>query len=163
MNKIRLKTRIALWFYDLRQRFYSRYMKYKYSDWEDNEYNCGAIKFIWGIKSYDCLVSGPANIYTMNDIDITYDRKTGLYSLGVETAYMFDEGKTGEVKYLDALLNEFTEFMNENRYNTNEPYTFFVCDPHTNCRAETIPELYTQFRIFVEGYKSVYGKECEQE
>ena len=160
-------NKITIWFnkrfYDFKDWVCSRYMKRKYPDWEDNEYNCGEIKFIWGIKSYDWLVSGPATIYTMNDIDITYDRKTGLYLLGVETAYLFNEGKTGEVKYLDDLLNEFTKFMNESGYNTNEPYTFFMCDPRADCRAKTIPELYTQFRIFVEGYKAVYGKECEKE
>lgn len=160
-------NKITIWFnkrfYDFKDWVCSRYMKHKYPDWEDNEYNCGEIKFIWGIKSYDCLVSGPANIYTMNDIDITYSRKTGLYSLGVETDYLFDEGKTGEVKYLDELLNEFTKFMNESGYNTNEPYTFLMCDPRTDCHSETIPELYTQFKIFVEGYKAVYGKEREQE
>lgn len=159
-------NKITIWFnkrfYDFKDWVCSRYMKHKYPDWEDNEYNCGEIKFIWGIKSYDCLASGPANIYTMNDIDITYSRKTGLYSLGVETDYLFDEGKTGEVKYLDELLNEFTKFMNESGYNTNEPYTFLMCDPRTDCHSETIPELYTQFKIFVEGYKAVYGKECEQ-
>ena len=160
-------NKITIWFnkrfYDFKDWVFSRYMKHKYSDWEDNEYNCGDIKFIWGIKSYDCLVSGPANICTMNDIDITYSRKTGLYSLGLETAYLFEEGKIGEVKYLDNLLNEFTKFMNENGYNTNEPYTFFLCSPIVEYFAKTIPELYTQFRIFVEGYRAVYGKECEQE
>lgn len=159
-------NKITIWiynqFYNFKDWAHSRYMKHKYSDWEDNEYNCGEIKFIWGIKSYDCLVSGPANIYTMNDIDITYDRKTGLYELGVETVYMFDEDKIGEVKYLDGLLKAFTDFMTANRYSIDEPYTFFM-SPSINCEAESIPELYTQFRIFVEGYKAVYGKECEQE
>ena len=155
-------NKITIWFYKLKDWTHARYMKHKYIDWEDNEYNCGDIKFIWGIKSYDCLVSGPANIYTMNDIDITYSRKTGLYSLGLETAYLFEEGKVGEVKYLDNLLNEFTKFMNENGYNTNEPYTFFLCSPIVERFAKTIPELYTQFRIFVEGYRAVYGSEVEK-
>lgn len=154
------------WFYNqidkLRNWLYVYRMKHKYPDWENNAYNCGDIKFIWGIKSHDDLTSGPANIYTMNDIDITYSRKTGLYSLGVETAYLFKEGKRGEAEYLDNLLNEFTKFMNENEYSIDESYTFFLRQPIINPFAETLPELYTQFRIFVEGYKAIYGKENEQ-
>ena len=46
----------------------------------------------------------------MNDIDIVYDRDKKEYMLGIETAYIFRDGKEGECKYLRQLLNLFTNF-----------------------------------------------------
>lgn len=140
-------------------KIYTAFMQRKYPDWEDNEYNCGDLKFIWGVKSPDDITSTSANIYTMNDIDVMYSRKSGLYMLSIETAYMFDDGKRGEVAYLCDLLDKFTEFMNKHNYSTNVNYALWMDVPHINMNAESIPELYTQFRIFVEGYKAVYGGE----
>ena len=125
-------------------------------------YDCGDIQFIWGVKSSDDVSSGPANLYTMNDIDITYSKKTHLYSLGVETVYLFMDGKQGEVKYLNELLKKFTQFMIDNNYDINDPYNLRMDQPHVNMFAESIPELYTQFRIFVEGFKAVYGEKEEE-
>ena len=120
-------------------------------------YRIDNIQFIWGIKSGDEFTSTEPNLHTMNDLEITYNHNTKLYSLGVETVYHFKEGKIGEVKYLNYLLTEFTAYMKENNYNTNEPYCFQWKQPQITLEAETIPELYTQFRIFVEGYNTVYG------
>lgn len=115
------------------------------------------IKFIWGVKSWDDLSGNDASLYTMNDLELTYDSNTDMYSLGIETIYEFEHGKIGEVKYLIYLLKSFTDFMNENNYNINEPYFFAEGQPKISLTAKTIPELYTQFRIFVEGYNSIYG------
>ncbi len=150
---------ITSWFYQIKHKIYCAYMKSKYPDWEDNDYNCGDLKFIWGIKSGDDLSSVPANFYTMNDIDITYSRKTGLYSLGIETAYMFENSKQGEAEYLNDLLQKFTQFMLDNNYDIDEPHMLWMSMPVINDFAESISDLYTQFRIFVEGYKVVYGGE----
>ena len=144
--------------YSIKKGLYEKFMRYKYHDWEDNEYNCGDLKFIWGIKSADDLTNSEPNFYTMNDIDITYNRKTGLYSLGIETSYLFDDGKRSEAAYLNGILKKFTEFMEERGYNISAPYVLWMSQPTINCFAESIPELYTQFRIFVEGYAAVYGE-----
>lgn len=114
------------------------------------------IQFVWGIKSWDDLTSSEPNLHTMNDLDITYDCNTKLYSLGIESVYCFKEGKIGEVKYLNYLLEEFTKYMKENNLNINAPYDFWV-GGQILLRAKTISELYTQFKIFVEGYNAVYG------
>lgn len=53
-----------------RQKRLIRVYKKKYPDYIDDEYNCGNLKFIWGIKSYDDMSSSDANMWTMNDIDI---------------------------------------------------------------------------------------------
>lgn len=150
---------MVYWIDKLKHKFYTTYMKHKYPDFEDNEYNIGSIKFIWGVTSWDDMTSySTANLYTMNDIDIVYDRDTGLYLLGIETAYLF-ENKYAEIKYLDNLLNKFTQFMVDNNFNIDCEYMLFMSGPEARCSAESIPELYIQFRIFVEGYKAIYGKE----
>lgn len=146
-------------FYNIKNKIYATYMKCRFPNWEDNEYNCGNLKFVWGIKSYYDLSPTPCNFYTMNDIEITYSRKSKLYSLGIETSYMFDNGKSGEAEYLDGLLQQFTEFMRENNYKTDEPYSLWMEMPGINMFAESISELYTNFKLFVEGYKALYKQE----
>lgn len=123
---------------------------------ELDPYRIDNIQFIWGIKSWDDLSSGEPNLYTMNDLDITYNKDTKLYYLSVETVYHFDEGKIEEVKYLNYLLAKFTGYMKQNNLNINAPYDFWV-GGQILLRGKTIPELYTQFRIFVAGYNAVYG------
>lgn len=121
-------------------------------------YENGDYKFIWGIKSPDCLSSETANLYSMNDIDLVCNTKTKKYLLGVESIYKFDSHKD-EAKYLLNLLNYFTEFMKKNNYNTKDPYYCFAWAPEISTEADSISELYTMFRIFVEGYNVVYGGE----
>ena len=136
---------------------YCAKMKRKYPDWEDDEYNCGSLKFIWAVKSWDDLTGKDANINTMNDIEINYDRDTDEYVLSIETIYTFQNGQIGEAEYLDKLLSDFTKFMIQNDYNVDEPYDFYSANIIDTWRADSIPELYTQFRVFVEGYKAIYG------
>lgn len=127
---------------------------------EDAEEAEKKFDFIWGVKSWDDLSSSEANLYTMNDIDIVYDKEKNEYMLGVETAYLFDN-RSSECEYLNSLLSQFSDFMKENHYDTEEPYMLWMRNPCTNMIAESIPELYTNFRVFVEGYKALYGEERE--
>ena len=109
------------------------------------------IKFIWGIKSYDDLSCADACLYTMNDIDIIYDKKKKEYILGIETAYLF-KTYNDECKYLSNCLKAFTKYMDDNGLNKNEPFRLFMNNPCTNMVANSIEELYTNFKIFVNGY-----------
>ena len=109
------------------------------------------IKFIWGIKSYDDLSCADACLYTMNDIDIIYDKKKKEYILGIETAYLF-KTYNDECKYLSDCLKAFTKYMDDNGLNKNEPFRLFMNNPCTNMVANSIEELYTNFKIFVNGY-----------
>jgi len=94
----------------------------------------------------------------MNDIDITYNRKSKLYYLGIETAYMFNKPrKENECKYLKRLLEAFTKFMDGNNYSKDYDYCLFMTNPSTCDKAESIEELYMNFKIFVEGYCKAYG------
>jgi len=77
--------------------------------------------------------------------------------IGIETAYLFHD-KKDESDYLKQLLNAFAQYMNDNNLNKNDTYCFFMCNPSLETKANTIEDLYTNFRIFVEGFYSVYGE-----
>lgn len=126
-----------------------------YPDYVDDENNYGSLKHIWGVKSCGDWSGKDCCLYTMNDIDITYDRDEKVYLLGVETAYMFED-KEGECKYLQRLLNAFSEYMDDNNYSKNEEFVLFFSNPELQDKAESIEELYTNFKIFVEGFCKVY-------
>lgn len=150
--------RIKMWFSDIHTKLYDRKMMKKYPDYKDDEYNCGDLKFIWGIKSWDDLTSKDANLYSMNDLDIVYDREKKEYMLGIETIYTFDD-KEDEIKYLEGLLDKFTEYVRENKYITNQDKMCLTyIESSEPWRAETISELYIRFKIFVNGFKSVFGE-----
>ncbi len=108
-------------------------------------------KFIWGIKSLDDLTDKDASLWTMNDIDITYDKKSQKYILGIETAYVF-KSHNAECDYLRDCLRAFTKYMDDNGLKKNEPFMLFMSDPCTSMTADTIEELYTNFKIFVDGF-----------
>ena len=108
-------------------------------------------KFIWGVKSWDDLTGKDACMWTINDIDITYDKKKKEYMLGIETAYMF-KTHSSECKYLQDCLKAFTKYMDDNGLNKNEPFGLSMGNPCTSMVVNTIEELYTNFKIFVDGF-----------
>lgn len=127
---------------------YNKKMNEKYGDCtlENDD-----IKFIWGLKSWCDLSTSDANLYTMNDIDITYSKKNKVYVLGIETAYAF-ENHTDECKYLKDCLNAFANYMDENGLKKNELFLLFMRNPCTRMEADSIEELYINFKIFVNGF-----------
>ena len=128
-----------------------KYIKEMDKEYGDYTLETDDLKFIWGVKSFDDLSSSNACLYTMNDIDIIYDKKKKEYILGIETAYMFDS-YDDECKYLSDCLKAFTKYMDDNGLNKNEPFRLFMNNPCTNMVANSIEELYTNFKIFVNGY-----------
>lgn len=133
-----------------------------YSDFhEKNEYDDGEYKFIWGVKSPDDLCKSEPCLATMNDIELVYSRKEEKYMLSIETAYWL-ETKENEIKYLEALLKLFTDYMVKSGLELNDTYRFWMSRPAAIFEGELISEVYTSFRIFVEGYKSLYGQQGEK-
>lgn len=135
--------------------------KYKrlYPDFkEENEYDCGDYKFIWGVKSSIDMSSAPVCLHTMNDIDLIYSRAKKRYILSIETALWFDK-KEDELAYLTSLLDAFTEYMKANNLSTDEPYKFWMSQPSILLEGETIPEVYTNFKIFVKGCECIHDGE----
>lgn len=109
------------------------------------------LKHIWGVTSWDDLSSSDSNLYTMNDIDITYDKKSKKYMLGIETAYIFKDYQS-ECNYLKKCLNAFTKYMDANNLNKNKKFFLFFSEPQITTSADSIEELYTNFKIFVDGF-----------
>lgn len=140
---------------DVKQTIYVKKYKKKYPDYIDDKYNVGPLKFVWGIKSSDCFISGDANAYTMNDIEIDYDRENKQYMLSFETIYWF-KTKQDECEYYKWLLDKFTQYMNDNKLSTTQYWScVIISNTGINFRAGTIEELYIQFKIFVIGYCAV--------
>lgn len=141
--------------YPLQHYFEVRRCKRLYEDYEDNEYNIGSLKHIWGVQSWDDLSGKNSNLYSMNDIEITYDRKTRLYMLSIETHYIHND-QSSVCEYLNDLLDAFTYFMDENGYEKKFEFPFFCGSPVITTAAKSIEELYTNFRLFVSGYCAIY-------
>jgi len=153
----KIKDEIYFKYYDIRERFYTIRYRLKYPDYIEDDTHYGSLEHIWGITSYDNLTGREANLHTMNDIDITYEKDNNLYMLGIETIYQFNEPeKENQCKYLRRLLDEFTKFMDENDYSKGFDVWFHTYGS-TKTSAESIEELYMNFKIFVEGYCKVYG------
>lgn len=151
--------KIKMWCMVIRNKIKNFNLKRRYPDYEDNEYNCDEMKFIWGIKSWDDMMPGDATFFTMNDLDIVYDREREEYLLGLETIYLFAKGNKSEIRYLEGLLDKFTEFAEDNGYISAEDKHCLRCiESNEPWRAKTISELYIRFKIFVYGYKSVISE-----
>lgn len=144
------------WLNKIKDTLCKHILKKKYPKWVNDNYNFEDIKFIWGIKSSDDISGSEANIWTMNDIEIDYDKSNKKYLLSFETIYHFDNGKRGEIKYLKRLLNAFTKYMIDNNYDIDEPLLFQLIQSGDFWTADSIPELYSKFKIFVNGYERAY-------
>ena len=156
-----IKIKLYRIYYNIQYSLEVKKYKKLYPDYIDNEYNNGSLKFIWGVTSWDDLTSKDANLFTMNDINIIYDRDTKLYMLGIETAWIFDgneeEIKKEECKYLRQLLDAFTKYMDDNGYLKDYSTCLYMRRPQLEDSAESIGELYFNFRVFVEGYCKICG------
>lgn len=135
------------------------------SDWLDefnNDYTENKeMKFIWGLISCDDISASKPNLLTMNDIDLIYLKDEKKYILGIETMYYFNS-KQEEKKYLQYLLDSFTDWMINNEYNINltlSPYGDFVElfseGININTHFDTIESAYRTFYILVNGYLTI--------
>ena len=131
-----------------------------YSDWIDNEFNCGPNKFIFAITSdaNNLLETKDIEISfnTLNDLTVYYNRDTKKYLLDVEVGY--NSSNETEIQYLDRLLKEFKNFIQSN-YNLKLNYLLetslftFLDDMSNYWSADDLITLYCKFYIFVQGYK----------
>lgn len=122
----------------------------------EDEYNCGELQFIWGVTSWDNLLRTPASFYTMNDIEIYYNRYTEMYHLDIELAYRFPDDDA-KIAYFAYLLDEFTQFIKQNDYPLYYIGELDWTFPNIKMESESIPGLYTNFKLLVEGFKIAYG------
>lgn len=127
----------------------------KYGDCENE-----SIKLIFGVKSYDDLCECDVNLYTMNDLDVIYDKQTKKYSISIEAFYQF-KSINSEVKYLNGLLEKFTKYMTDNNFDKNYKISFydvFYGNINIDCIANSIEECYARFKFIVEGFDRMNNK-----
>ena len=112
--------------------------------------------FIWGVKSADDLSKGnEANLLTMNDFDILYNKKNKTYSMSIETIYELRGGKAGEKTYIKNLFNKLTEWMESKKYDTTQEvtlYEIFTQGKNINTEFQTLEELYAVYKCLVFGF-----------
>jgi hypothetical protein len=110
--------------------------------------------FIWGLKSYDDLSPSEANLYTMNDLEITYNKKDNKYYIGIETIYLFEDGIEGLKRYINRLFNALTAWMKSKGFDTQNPSTLRKVSANINDIGkepyDTIEELYADFKFIVD-------------
>jgi hypothetical protein len=138
-----------------------------YKDWKDDEYNSGPNKFVFGIISNsdfaynkgDVSSIDKASFYTLNDLQIYYNRDTHRYILDIET---YHNKKEGELLYLERLLSKFKDFMKiEYKYSDSLLTNNSLCEyinTHTSedyWSSTDIYSLYKKFNIFVLGYSAL--------
>ena len=119
------------------------------------------MKFIWGLIACDNFSVSKPNLLTMNDIDLIYLKDEKKYILEIETVYYFNN-KQDEKKYLQYLLDCFTNWMIDNGYNTNSHLSqygdfveLFSEGININTHFDTIETAYRTFYILVNGYLTV--------
>ena len=135
-----------------------------YDDFNEDGTENSTMKHIWGLKSYDDLLSAPCGLMTMNDIDVIYLKNENKYIVSIETIYMFEDIH-GQYRYMEYLLDKFTEFMTENNYDTTKEfglYEVFTNGVNINKHFDSIEECYAAFKMFVNGFCSMENKERKE-
>ena len=120
-----------------------------------DEKNIYPLMHIWGN-------SPNSNLETLDDISIIYNVKENMYYLCIETAFLIPD-QEGWGEYLKYTLQEFTKFMEANGLDTDYPKALFMTHPSIELKAETIEELYTNYRLFVNAFCNTYGVEIDEE
>lgn len=128
-----------------------------YKDWVDDEFNCGPNKFIFGIMNEgNKYLNAPQNkivsFYTLNDLQIYYNRDTQKYILDIE---LFTRDNESWEEYLSRLLLEFKNFINLYDKNIDIDLFNYLSDIDNYWVADSLQLLYNKFYIFVMGYKQL--------
>ena len=113
--------------------------------------------FVWGVLSVNENVFDKPNLFSLNDIELFYNEHEKKYFFNVKTIYMYDN-PSAQYVYLKVLLDEFTKWMNENKYNTTVElplWRVFSKGIDINTRFNSIEEAYAAFKMMVNGYCSL--------
>lgn len=137
-----------------------------------------SFEFVWGILSGDDLSnSQEANLYTMNDFDIVFNKTERQYYGSIETIYGFPNGIKGTIAYLKNILSLFEKWLKENNYNiyiTNPCDIYEPIDPDYHLvfqgwnsfdktPYDSIEELYFHFKVLVKGYEALLKENKKEE
>ena len=129
--------------------------KKEYLDWEDNEFNMLDSKFIWG---YNVDPNKTPSFLSWDDAYVYFDRKSKKYYMIVDTGFYTkrfeldtsEEAARAEIDRLFQISDAFRDFLIENNLRQRAD---FNCFQDNFLCADSLTELYTKFRIQIEGYK----------
>mgnify|MGYP003298430688 CR=1 FL=1 len=108
--------------------------------------------FIWGVKSlYDVSDGEPSGI-TMNDVSLWYSNTRHIYYLDVDTLTSFDSIDL-KINFLERLRDAFKQYMAQNGLSTTDELDWEPSGGMLLLQSDKIEQVYTQFDIFVEGFK----------
>ena len=108
-------------------------------------------EFVWGILSSDALVM-TVGLYSMNDLDIKYNKIEKRYYLNVETIYRFNNERD-ESLYIQDLYEQFTQYMYDSNLSVNKELKMGnIFHEGISLVADDIETLYAQFKFLVKGY-----------
>ena len=121
-----------------------------YPDWKDDEYNCGPLRYVWGIQHNG---EDTNNFNTLNDLDIYFNRDTKKYILSLDTMVIMSPEQT--MNHLEFLLGKFSKLIGDILECSFNPYELNVYDAGELFIADSLTELYYKFKIFVNGFKEL--------
>lgn len=107
--------------------------------------------FIWGVKANDDAHFGDSNLFSLNDIEILFNKNDKKYYLGIETVYLFGD-INDRIYYYQNLLKKFKEYMIENSQFLNTDNKSIQKDKNIEYPqfiADNINELYLTFEKYV--------------
>lgn len=128
-----------------------KFCQKNYPDWKDDEYNCGDLKFLWGLLK-DRTAGSPPSFCTLNSATLYYSRLNRRYYLDIEVDNPKDFRASKE-----QLLQIFSCFQ-EWVVASNEPiYTYQFSDRlDFDLSGSTIGEIYAKFYIISFGFQTLY-------
>ena len=123
-----------------------RYCKKHFPDWKDDEYNCGDLKFLWGISYLGGRT--PASFCTLNFASLYYSRIKERYFLDLDLS----DCKTLNSFYM--ILDGI--YMGLQNYLISQEIKLIYPLPHEipfnfDLSADTLEELFYQFYIILKG------------
>lgn len=122
-----------------------------YPDWQDDAFNMLDNKFIWGYNENPKITP---SFLSWDDAYIYYNRINKTFYMEVDTGFYMGvkdaEDAQGELERLSKIEEAFRNFLTKNGI----PLRAEVQSFHNfTLEGESLSELYTKFKIQLEGYK----------
>ena len=132
-----------------------RYCKKHFPDWRDDEYNCGDLKFIWGMPYYTEI--NTPSFATLNLATVYYSRIHKKYYLDIDT----EELNRKPEHFFEKLFDVFLAFQD---------YLYITCElprqiSKTKLKqfitfdfsADSLEDLFYQFYIILNGIQKDFN------
>lgn len=126
--------------------------EYKLDESLEDAYTNNDLEFVWGILSGGAL-DDKASLYSLNDLDVTYNKIEKKYYLSIETIYKFKDDRAKSL-YIQDLYEQFTQYMYDCNLSVNKELSLadVLTDGTVLLETDDMETLYAQFKFLVKGY-----------